>query len=169
MGETARLRPAGIRPYGRSWQHLEVTPGHWLFPRQRKRRPWRGFLAGEVRGATRSPARRRENLKVVSFAANRRRSCQSKPPESAHCPGHPLAGPAGKSFMISPAFSVIPAVGVSPRAAARLADVRFSRRDTAGAGGPGAQARAAPRHDRHGPNPQPPAQIRSDVPHGATR
>ena len=44
-----------------------------------------------------------------------------------------------------------------------------SRRDTGWRRGPGAQARAAPRHDRHGPNPRPPAQIRSNVPRGATR
>ena len=40
-----------------------------------------------------------------------------------------------------------------------------SRRDTGWRRDPG----AAPRHDRHGPNPRPPAQIRSNVPRGATR
>ena len=35
--------------------------------------------------------------------------------------------------------------------------------------GPAPGSRAAPRHDRHGPNLGPPAQIRSNVPRGATR
>src|SRR5689334_17747742 len=45
-----------------------------------------GFLLAKYGAAARSPVHRRENLKVVSFAANREQPWQSGPPESAHCP-----------------------------------------------------------------------------------
>jgi hypothetical protein len=42
MGETARRRPTGTRPYGRSWQRPGVTLGYWPVPRRRTRMSWRG-------------------------------------------------------------------------------------------------------------------------------
>lgn len=145
-----------------------VTPDHWPVPRQRSRMSWRGSWLAKYGTAARSPVHRRENFKVVSFAANLRRSWQSGPPESAHCPAGLSSGwPESHSRLSSP-FSGIPAVSVFPQAPAGSRTVRPAA-VIRPAPGPGAQARAAPRHDRLGPNPRPPAQIRSNVPRGATR
>lgn len=127
------------------------------------------FLAGEVRGGGPPPAHRRENLKVVSFAANSRAIMQSGPPESAHCPGHLSPGrPESHSRLSSPFPEFLPLASSRRRPTGSRAGAA-SRRDTGRRRGPGARARAAPRHDRQGPNPRPPAQIRSNVPRGATR
>jgi hypothetical protein len=58
------------------------------------------FLAGEVRGGGPFPVHRRENLKVVSFAANSRAIMAIWAAGVGALSRPPLAGPAGKSFTI---------------------------------------------------------------------
>jgi len=169
MGETARRRPTGIRPL----RQVLAAPGGDAGPLARSApansNVLARFLAGEVRAAARSPVHRRENLKVVSFAANSRATMAIWAAGVGALSRPPLAGPAGKSFTIIlaifPEFLPLASCRRRPagsRTVRPAAVIRPAR-------GPGAQARAAPRHDRHGPNPRPPAQIRSNVPRGATR
>ena len=168
MGETARRGPTGIHPYGRSWQRPGVTPDHGPVPRRRTRMSRRGsWLAKYGAPAPRYTVARTSRLYRLQRTRGRPR--QSGLPQSAHRPGHLSPGRPESHSRLSSPFSGIPAVSVLALAARRSRAVRPSRRDTAGAGGRGAQARGAPRHDRHGPNPRPPAQIRSNVPHGTTR
>jgi hypothetical protein len=135
MGETARRRPTGIRPYGRSWQRPGVTPDHWPVPRWRTRMSWRvpGWAKyGAAAGPRYIVAR---TSRLYRLQRTRGRPWQSGPPESAHCPGHLSPGRPESHSRLSSPFSGIPTVSVLPQAAGRLADGTASRRDTAGAGG----------------------------------
>src|SRR5882724_4309103 len=100
MGETARRWPTGIRPYGRSSQRPGVTPDHWPVPRRRTRMSWRVPGWAKYGAAARSLVYRRENLKVVSFAANSRATMAIWGAGVGALSRPPLAGPAGKSFTI---------------------------------------------------------------------
>jgi hypothetical protein len=150
------------------WQVLAAPRGDagpLTCGRRRTRMPWRIPGWAKYGAATRSPVHPRENLKVVSFAANSRATMAIWGAGVGAPPRLPLARPSGKSFTIIVAISGIPAVSVFAQRAGWLANgcsqpPRY---------GPALGSRAAPRHDRHGPNPRPPAQIRSNVPRGATR
>ena len=91
--------------------------------RRQTRMPWRDSWVGEVRAAGRSPVHPRENLKVVSFAANSQATMAIWAAGVGAPPGHPLARPSGKSFTIILAISGIPAVSVFAQPA-RLARER---------------------------------------------
>jgi hypothetical protein len=99
-GDTTRNLPTGIRPYGRSWQRPGVTPDHW--PADAGELEFPGGVPGWAKygAAARSPAHRRENLKVVSFAANSRATMTIWAAGVGALPRLPLAGPAGNSFTI---------------------------------------------------------------------
>lgn len=73
--------------------------------------------------AARSPVHSRENLKVVSFAANSRVTMAIWAAGVGALPRPPLARPSGKSFTIILAISGIPAVSIFPQAG-RLARER---------------------------------------------
>lgn len=170
MGETARSRPTGIRPYGRSWQRPGVTPGNWPVPRRRTRMSWRGSWLGEVRGGGPFPgtsSREPQGCIVCSELAgdhgNLGRRSRRTVPATSRRAGRKVIHDYPRHF---PEFLPLAS---SRRRAAGSRTGAASRRDTGRRRGPGAQARAAPRHDRHGPNPRPPAQIRSNLPRGATR
>ena len=133
--------------------------------RRRTRMPWRDSWVGEVRAAGRSPVHPRENLKVVSFAANSQATMAIWAAGVGAPPGHPLARPSESHSRLSSPFPEFLRLASSRSRPGWLAN---------GCGqppryGPAPGSRAAPRHDRHGPNPGPPAQIRSNVPRGATR
>ena len=168
-GETTRSQPTGIRPYGRSWQRPGVALDHWPVPRRRTRMSWRGFLAGRSTGRCPVPrntfARTSRLYRLQELAGDHgnlgRRSRRTAPATSRR--------PTGKSFTIILTIFRNSCRWRPSQAAGRFGAGAASRRDTGRRRGPGAQARAAPRHDRHGPNPRPPAQIRSNVPRGATR
>jgi len=83
---------------------------------------WWGSWLGEIRGGGRSPVHRRENLKVVSFAANSRATMAIWAAGVGALSRPPLAGPAGKSLTIILAIFRNSAVSVFPQAAGRLAD-----------------------------------------------
>jgi len=133
--------------------------------RRRTRMPWRDSWLGEVRAAARSRVHPCENLKVVSFAANSRATMAIWAAGVGARPGHPSTGrPESHSRLSSPFPEFLP-LASSRSGPGWLAN---------GCGqppryGPALGSRAAPRHDRHGPNPRPPAEIRSNVPRGATR
>jgi hypothetical protein len=128
-----------------------------------------GFLAGEVRAAARSRYSVARTSRLYRLQRTRGRHGNLGIPESAHGPGRLSPGRPEINYDYPRHFSGIPAVSVFPRAAGRPEDGSGRRGDTGRRRGPGARARAAPRHDRHGPNPRPPAQIRSNLPPGATR
>lgn len=170
MGETARSRPTGIRPYGRSWQRPGVTPDHWPLPRRRTRMSWRGSWLGEVRGGGPFPgtsSREPQGCIVCSELAgdhgNLGRRSRRTVPATSRRAGRKVIHDYPRHF---PEFLPLAS---SRRRAAGSPTGAASRRDTGRRRGPGARARAAPRHDGHGPNPRPPAQIRSNLPRGATR
>jgi hypothetical protein len=131
---TARRRPTGIRLYGRSWQRQGVTPDHWPVPRRRTRMSWRGSWLAKYLAAARSPAHRRENLKVVSFAANLRVIMAIWAAGVGALPRPPLAGSAGKSFTIILAIFPEFLPLASSRSTGRLTDGTASRRGPAGTG-----------------------------------
>jgi hypothetical protein len=145
-----------------------VTSDHWPVPPGELECPG-GFLTGEVRAAappSGTPSREPQGCIDCSELAGGHGNLGRRSRRTAR---HlPPGRPESHSRLSSP-FSGIPAVSVFPQAAGRLADGAAGRRDTGWRRGPGAQARAAPRHDRHGPNPRPLVQIRSNVPRGATR
>ena len=122
-GDTTRNLPTGIRPYGRSWQRPGVTPDHWPAGAGELECP--GGVPGWAKygSAARSPVHLRENLKVVSFAANSQATMAIWAAGVGAPPGHPLARPSGKSFTIILAISGIPAVSVFAQPA-RLARER---------------------------------------------
>jgi hypothetical protein len=155
----------GIRPYGRSWQRPGGTPDHWPAGAGELECP--GGIPGwaKYRAAARSRVHPCENLKVVSFAANSRATMAIWAAGVGARLGHPSPGrPESHSRLSSPFPEFLP-LASSRSGPGWLAN---------GCGqppryGPAPGSRAAPRHDRHGPNPRPPAQIRSNVPRGATR
>jgi hypothetical protein len=122
MGEMARRRPTGIRSYGRSWQRPGGDAGPLACSASANSNVLAGSWLGEVRAAARSLVYRRENLKVVSFATNSRAIMAIWAAGAGALSRPALAGPAGKSFTIILTISGIPAVGVCPQAAGRLAD-----------------------------------------------
>jgi hypothetical protein len=104
-----------------------------------------GLLAGEVRADGHSSLHRRENLKVVSFAANSRTTMAIWAAGVAHCPGHLSPTRPESHLRLSSPFSGIPAVSVFPGTPAGPRTGAASRRDTGRRRVQGAQARAAPR------------------------
>jgi hypothetical protein len=145
-----------------------VMPGYWHVLRRRTRMSWRGsWLAKYGPAATpATPSREPQGCIVCSELAdahgNLDRGVGARPRP-------PLAGSAVKSFTVILAIFRNSCRQRLPRAAGRPEDGPARRHDTGRRRGPGAQARAAPRRDRHGPNPRPPAQVRSNPPGGATR
>ena len=138
--------------------------------RRRTRMSWRGSWLGEVRGGgplPGTPSREPQGCIVCSQLAgdhrNLGRRSQRTVPASSRRAGRKVIHDYPRHF---PEFLPLAS---SRRRPAGSRTGTASRRDTGRRRGPGAQARAAPRHDRHGPNPWPPAQIRSNLPRGATR
>jgi hypothetical protein len=169
MGEMTRRRPTGIHPYGRSWQRAGVTPDHWPVRRRRIRMSWRGSWLAKYGAAARSRCIVARTSRLYRLQRTRgdhgnlgRRSRRAVPASSRRA-GRKVIHDYPRHF---PEFLPLASSRRRP-AGSRTGAV--SRRDTGRRRGPGAQAGAAPRHDRHGPNPRTPAQIRSNVPRGATR
>ena len=123
MGEPARSRPTGIRPYGRSWQRRGGDAGPLACSASANSNVLTGFLAGRSTG--RRPAPRytiARTSRLYRLQRTRGRPWQSGPPESAHCPGHLSPGRPESHSRLSSPFSGSPAVSVVPQAAGRLAD-----------------------------------------------
>ena len=169
MGEMARRRPTGIRSYGRSWQRPGVTPDHWPVPRRRIRMSWRGSWLAKYRGGGPFPgtsSREPQGCIVCSELAgdhgNLGRRSRRTVPASSRRAGRKVIHDYPRHF---PEFLPLAS---SRRRPAGSRTGAASRRDTGRRRGPGARTRAR-RGLIDGPNPRPPAQIRSNVPRGATR
>jgi hypothetical protein len=129
-----------------------------------------GFLAGEVRGGgplpgtpSREPQGCIDCSELAGDHGNLGRRSRRTVPATSRRAGRKVIHDYPRHF---PEF--LPLASSRRRPADSRTDTA-SRRDTGRCRGPGAPARAAPRHDRHGPNPRPSAQIRSNLPRGATR
>jgi hypothetical protein len=167
MGETAR-RPADRNsPYGRSWQRPGVDVGPLACSAPATSNVLARFLAGEVRGGGPPPGTSSlepQGCIVCSELAGDhgilgRRSRRTLPATS-HRADRKVIHDYPRHF---PEFLPLASSRRRPTGSRTGA---ASRRDTGRHWGPGAQAQAAPRHDRQAPNPRPPAQIRSNVPRG---
>src|SRR5947208_2183213 len=101
--EHARNGPAGADGNSPLRQVLAApggNAGRWACSAPAKTNALTGFLAGEVRAAAAPLVHRRENLKVVSFAANPRVTTAIWAARVGAPPRPSLAGQAGKSFTI---------------------------------------------------------------------
>ena len=165
-GDTTRNLPTGIRPYGRSWQRPGVTPGHWPAAPANPNVLGSSWL-GEVRGGARplpgTLSREPQGCIVCSELAGDdgnlgRRSRRTAPATSRQAvrkvihdyPRHfpeflPLASSRRRAGWLANECGQPPRYGLA-----------------------GIQG-AASRHDRYGPNPRPPAQIRSLMGHAGRR
>ena len=125
-----------------------------------------GFLAGEVRGGgpfPGTPSRETQGCIVCSEPAgdhgNLGRRSRRTAPATSRRVGRKLIHDYPHHFL---EFLQLASSRRRPAARGRVQPAAVIRPTP----GPGAQARAAPRLDRHDPNPRPPAQIRSNEPRG---
>ena len=168
-GRTGRAQADGNSPLRQILAAPRGDAGPLTCGRRRTRMPWRDSWLAQYGAAARPRYTVARTSRLYRLQRTRRRSWQSGPPEPAHCPATSRRADRKVIHDYPRHFPEFLPLASSRRRAPDSRTGAASRRDTGWRRGPGAQARAAPRHDRHGPNPRPPAQIRSNVPRGVTR